>query len=100
LLEPIDTSAKDGNLSAENNLSRCAFPYRGPIIGWRLPHAEIVKPVRNLLRLVVVKDLMNAAGTQSSGFSDLANGQARFVSGYNCQDTLTVGVVEPRGDET
>jgi hypothetical protein len=37
LLEPVDTSAKDGNFGAEQNLSRCAFPYRRRIIGWRLP---------------------------------------------------------------
>jgi len=100
LLEPVDTSAKDRNLGAKSNLSRCTFPYRGPIIGWSLPYAEIVEPVRNLVRLVVVKDLMDATGTQSGGFGNLSNGQARFVSGYNCPDTFTVGVLEPRGGET
>jgi hypothetical protein len=47
-----------------------------------------------------VKDLMNAAGTQSSGFGNLANGQARFVSGGHCPDTLAVGVIKPRGGKT
>jgi hypothetical protein len=100
LLEPVYTSAKDGNLGAEQNLSRQAFPYRRPIIGWRLTYAGVVKPVRNPLRLVVVKDLMNAAGTQSSAFGDLANGQVRFVSGDHCPDTLAVGVIKPRGGKT
>jgi len=81
-------------------LSRCAFPYRRRIIGWRLPCAEVVKPVRNPVRLVVVKDLMNAAGTQRRGFGDLANGQARFVSGGHCPDTLAVGVIKPRDGKT
>jgi hypothetical protein len=33
LLEPVDTSAQDGNLGTEQNLSRGALPYHRPIIG-------------------------------------------------------------------
>jgi hypothetical protein len=61
---------------------------------------EIIKPVRNPLRLVVVKDLMNAAGTQGDGFGNLANGEARFVSSNDRPDTLTVSVIKPHGGET
>ena len=52
------------------------------------------------MHLVVMKDLMNAAGTQCRGFGDLANGQAHFVSGGHCPDTLAVGVIKPHSGKT
>jgi len=75
-----------------------AFPARSrEVVCGQLPYAETVKPVGNVLRLVIVKELVDTTGTQSCGLGNLPDGKTCLVGGDDCPDTLPVCIVQSDG---
>lgn len=61
--QPANTMAKDSDLRAEKNLRGRVSARSRKVVCGQLPCADTVKPVGNVLRLVIVKELMDTTGT-------------------------------------